>query len=160
MATASGEALVSLPGESRAVVAISTNGAFTEDAGRLLNESVRVLRTGGLLFVYGQPRELPLWGEHLALAGDDAARLVFKYWIALDLDDTPRNGFLKPAHRGLLMFLKQDAQRKKPAAPPLNTAHVKVTHQFCAACKQNVKDWGGKKHLMNPKGVALSDVWR
>ena len=42
----------------------------------------------------------------------------------------------------------------------LNTAEVKVPHAFCAACKANLKDWGGKKHLMNPKGVALSDVWR
>src|SRR5262249_30276261 len=23
-----------------------------------------------------------------------------------------------------------------------------------------LKDWGGKKHLMNPLGTALSDVWR
>src|SRR5262245_34472010 len=31
----------------------------------LIEESVRVLREGGLLFVYGLPRELTVWGEQL-----------------------------------------------------------------------------------------------
>lgn len=142
------------------MVAISATGDFTDAAGRLLGEGIRILRTGGLLFVYGHPRELPMWGERLAATRTESARMVFKYWIALDLDDTPRTDSLKPAHRGLLMFLKESVTRKKPSAPPLNTADVKVPHAFCAACGKNVKDWGGKKHLMNPKGVALSDVWR
>ena len=86
--------------------------------------------------------------------------MAFKYWIALDVDDAPRAGFLKPSHRGVLLFLKVDPRRKSRAPFQLNTGEVKVPHQFCAACKLNVKDWGGKKHLMNPKGAALSDVWR
>lgn len=160
MATESGDALRSLPPESRAVIVLSAGGGFAEDATALLDECLRILRTGGLLFVYGHPRELPLWGERLAATRTESARMVFKYWIALELDDTPRAEALKPAHRGLLMFLKQPVSRAKAIAPPLNTAAVKVPHAFCAACGKNVKDWGGKKHLMNPKGVALSDVWR
>lgn len=172
IATASGEALRSQPVESRAVVLLSVHSEPRErlvvtageglgaDSKHLLSEGVRMLRPGGLLFVYGHPRELPLWGEQLSAATGETWRMVFKYWIALGIDDTPRADFLKPAHRGLLMFLKDDPKRKKPAAPPLNSAAVKVSHQFCAACRQNVKDWGGKKHLMNPKGTALSDVWR
>lgn len=160
LATEKGDALCSQRPESRAVVVLSASGGVTEDGERLLNEGVRILRTGGLLFVYGHPRELPLWGERLVSMRAESAQMVFKYWIALDLDDTPRTDSLKPAHRGLLMFLKEEITRKKPSAPPLNTADVKLPHAFCAACGRNVKDWGGKKHLMNPKGVALSDVWR
>ena len=172
IATASGEAVRSQAAESRAVVVLSAScdahgGAGTPNAEglaaeseHLLNECVRMLKPGGLLFVYGHPRELPLWGERLAAARGETWRMVFKYWIALDLDDTPRTDSLKPVHRGLLMFLKADLQRRKPSAPPLNTGDVKVPHAFCAACGKNVKDWGGKKHLMNPKGTALSDVWR
>jgi site-specific DNA-methyltransferase (adenine-specific) len=172
LATASGAALRSQPADSRAVVLLSVNSepreravaptgdGLTADSAHLLDECVRMLRPGGLLFIYGHPGELPLWGEQLFAAGGESRRMVFKYWIALGIDDAPRADFLKPMHRGLLMLLKDDPKRKKPAAPPLNNAEVKVAHQFCAACKQNVKDWGGKKHLMNPKGAALSDVWR
>ena len=158
IATGNGDAISSLPSDSRGVLALSTSGAFHDDANRLLQESVRVLRTGGLFFVYGQPRELASWGERLSHFEHEATHLEFKYWIALDLDDTPPEEFLKSSHRGLLMFLK--TARKCPTAPPLNTAEVKVPHLHCAACGKTVKDWGGKKHLMNPKGAALSDVWR
>ena len=139
---------------------VSAGGTLAAEGETLLADCVRVLRPGGLLFVYGHPGELPSWGEHLARAGSETWRMVFKYWIALAIDDAPRGNLLKPSHRGLLMFLKDDPKRKKPSAPPLNTADVKVAHQYCAACKLNVKDWGGKKHLMNPNGAALADVWR
>ena len=172
IATASGEAVRSQASDSRAVVVLSasfdprvgtiapsTDGLVVESA-HLLGECMRMVKPGGLLFVYGHPRELPLWGERLAAVNSESWRMVFKYWIALDLDDTPRTDSLKSVHRGLLMFVKQPAQQKKPSALPLNTAEVKVAHQYCVACKQNVKDWGGKKHLMNPRGAALADVWR
>lgn len=162
----------SQPSESRAVVVLSTSFDARAGAGapgadglaveseHLLGECVRMVKPGGLLFVYGHPRELPFWGERLAATSTESGRMVFKYWIALNLDDAPRTDALKPGQRGLLLFMKQPAQQKKSSAPPLNTADVKVPHAFCAACGANVKDWGGKKHLMNPKGTALSDVWR
>jgi DNA modification methylase len=160
IATVDGEALHSQPAESRGVVVVSAGGAMTAKAARVLAGCVRALRLGGWLFIYGQPCELASWGEHLVRAGDETWRMVFKYWIALEIDDAPGDGFLKPSHRGLLMFLKTDPRRKSPMPFHLNTTEVKVPHAFCAACKLNVKDWGGKKHLMNPKGVALSDIWR
>lgn len=160
LATGNGEALRTLAPDSRGVLVVSATGVLDADARRLLDESLRVLRPGGWLFVYGLPRELPDWGVQLAHAGDETWRMIFKYWIALEMDAPRRDGFLKLVHHALLMFLKQDTGRKTPAPFPLNTADVKVPHAFCAACGQNVKDWGGKKHLMNPKGTALSDVWR
>jgi DNA modification methylase len=158
--SADGAALRSFDSESRYVVVVSASSALESGAKRLLDDCVRVLRCGGWLFVYGQPRDLPSWGEHFVRIADNSGQMVFKYWIALEMDDAPSNGFLKPSHRGLLMFLKADARRKTPQRFQLKTADVKVPHRFCAACGENLKDWGGKKHLMNPKGAALSDVWR
>ena len=58
------------------------------------------------------------------------------------------------------MFMKTDPALKKPAKFVLHTGETRVPHRNCTACGQNVKDWGGKKHLLNPAGSALSDVWR
>lgn len=51
------------------VIAVSaangvTHGKLIPPARDLLAESRRMLRPGGLLFVYGRPAELPHWGEH------------------------------------------------------------------------------------------------
>ena len=149
-----------MPPESRAVVVLSAGAELDAQAAPLLEDCVSVLRQSGLLFIYGLPRELSSWAEHLTRAGDETGRMIFKYWLALEIDEAPRAGFLKPVHRGLVMFIKNDPRRKTPAALPLNAAEVKAPHRFCTACNKNVKDWGGKKHLMNSKGTALSDVWR
>jgi DNA modification methylase len=167
------DALAGEAPESRDVVAVSTHfdpaaklavtpprrENLSAESMALLGECVRVLRCGALLFVYGAPRELAFWGRHLEQLRVHGARLVFKYWIALDLDDAPRGDFLKPTHLGLLLFQKLDVNRKSPTPFPLDTAEERVPHLSCAACGRSLKDWGGKKHLMNPKGAALSDVW-
>jgi site-specific DNA-methyltransferase (adenine-specific) len=166
--------LVSFPSKSRDVVVVSTafdphaksKAQLRVDSGlnlssiSLLDEVVRVLKYGGLLFIYGLPRKLSYWGEHLSNLRDGADRMIFKYWIALDIDKTPGNGLLKPAHLGVLMYLKSRADRKGVSPFHLNTEVVRIPHANCAACGRTLKDWGGKKHLMNPKGAALSDVWR
>ena len=133
---------------------------LTDNSIQLMQECVRALRFGGLLFIYGTPHELPFWGQRLSQMRDDNLQMVFKYWIALDIDAAPSTGFLKPTHQGLLMFLKSKSNTRSLSAFHLNTSAVRVPHAFCRACGLNVKDWGGKKHLMNPKGTALSDVWR
>jgi site-specific DNA-methyltransferase (adenine-specific) len=115
---------------------IVLSGSHTTDQ---LDHHVRYLRPGGLLFVYGEPRWLPELAVHLSRP------LVFKYWIVLDISST---------HRGLLMFWKPAGRFH------LNTDAVRVPHALCAACGRYLKDWGGKRHLMNPRGAALSDVWR
>ncbi len=129
-------------------------------ARQLLAEALRVLQPGGLLFIYGTPAELPHWGEYLLTAPEVAEQAGFKYWIALDLNDRSREGFLLPAHQGLLLFVKRNPARKTPPPFQLHVNAVRVPHRNCTACGQNVKDWGGKKHLLNPLGAAPSDVWR
>ena len=106
--------------------------------------TVHVVTAGDLVFVYGTPRDLVEWSQ------THARDLVFKYWIALDIADEPRAGFLKPTHRGLLLYCKPGTKIKT----------VRIPHAQCSACGRTLKDWGGKKHLMHPRGAALSDVWR
>lgn len=119
-------------------------------AGAVLDDCVAAVRPGGLLFVYGEPAALPELGVRLRRS------LVFKYWIALDIADAPAGEALPPAHRGLLLFWKPGPR----ASFSLNTRTVRVPFASCAACGKSLKDWGGKRHLMNPLGTALSDVWR
>lgn len=168
------EQISSISDESRDVIVISSHFEPKEklqrcppsgyildnDVKRLLTECARVLKFGGLLFVYGLPQHLAYWGEFLYFYRSDGTQLLFKYWVALDIDDAPRSYTLKPTHLGLLMFLKSKANSSSPTPFHLNTDTVRVPHGYCTACKEHVKDWGGKKHLMNPNGVALSDVWR
>ncbi len=131
---------------SRAIASQSVT--LTDENVQLLNDCVAALRPGGLLFVYGQPARLPPYAVHLA------RQLTFKYWIALDIADAPRTGALKPSHLGLLLFWKPGGKFQ------INNTTVRVPHATCAACGKPLKDWGGKKHLMNPTGTALADVWR
>jgi DNA modification methylase len=168
------EKLSRLSSESRNVIVVSTlfnsadklrfvpplNYELTDNSVGLLNECARVLRFGGLLFIYGMPHHLAFFGQHLSNIGSDKIEMVFKYWITLDIDDAPRGDSLKPTSQGLLMCLKSKSGSRSPSPFHLNTSTVRVRHAYCSACGQNVKDWGGKKHLMNPRGTSLSDVWR
>lgn len=164
--------LVELPAESQSVITISTffhpektpvppaNFRLTQDSVALLNDSIRALSFGGLLFVYGTPHDLAYYGEHLSNFEDEKIKMLFKYWITLAIDDAPRADGLKPESMGLLMYLKSHKGKASPTPFELNTNAVRFAHNYCTACKENTKDWGGKKHLMNPAGTALSDVWR
>lgn len=174
LVAASGDALSAVPAGSVEALVLSTRfdpgtkrptgtaGALplSNDSQALLAAGFRVLKAGGLLFVYGLPEELPRWGERLLDCNDASGKMVFKHWIALDLDAAPRAGSLKPSHLGLLLFWKS-----KPGARPapkfqIHTNAVRIPHALCAACGRSLKDWGGKKHLMHPMGAAISDVWR
>jgi DNA modification methylase len=171
---ASAEELAGLAPESHDTVVLSTHfepeaksetapdfaAKLAADSVRLLDECARLLKPGGLLFVYGMPRELAFWGEHLSELRAGKPRMIFKYWIALDVDDVPAGETLKPTHLGLMVYLKNAPDLKKQPLLRLNTDDVRTPHLNCAACGRTLKDWGGKKHLMNPKGAALSDVWR
>lgn len=105
----------------------------------VLDQAADGLPPGDLLFVSGRPDKLAPAGAHLS------ARLVFKYWITLDLAGR---------HEGLLLFWKPGGKFR------LHTDAARVPHATCAACGKTLKDWGGKRHQMNPRGTVPSDVWR
>lgn len=110
-----------------------------------LDECVRALKNGGLLFVQGCPEYLPELGVYLD------RYLNFKYWIAVESTIQHRESGLPSVHGAVLLFAKgSDRFRVK---------RTRFPHQYCAFCKRTLKDWGGKAHLMHPDGYVISDVW-
>lgn len=109
------------------------------------------LKNGGILFVYGIPQELPYYANFL----DINSIMKFKYWIALEIGDIKKTNGLICSHLGILMYVKGEKAKFH-----LNTKKVRIPYTACSACLKNIKDWGGKKHLINKKGSALSDVWK
>lgn len=111
-----------------------------------LEGMIRVLKPGGSLFLWN----LPKWNLQLgAFLGE---RLTFRHWIAVDIKySLPINGRLYPSHYSLLYFVKGDrAAIFHPDRLPV---------PCCRHCGGELKDYGGYKDKMNPKGVNLSDVW-
>ncbi|GBQ84727.1 DNA methylase N-4/N-6 domain-containing protein [Acetobacter malorum DSM 14337] len=111
-----------------------------------LDECVRLLRDGGSLFLWN----LPKW--NISLGSYLMRHLTFRHSIAVDFKcGMPVRGRLYPAHYSLLYFVK--GQRPAIFHPD------RLPLQCCRHCGGEVHDYGGKKSVMNPSGVSLSDVW-
>lgn len=124
-----------------------------------LKHCANLVSEGGILYVYGLPYDLPQYGSYLNTLALGDFRLIFKYWIVLNIDAKKRAETLQPAHQGLLLYVKSKLSEKTSNGFHLTPGRVRVPHQYCAHCGKNLRDWGGKKHLMNPAGSALSDIW-
>lgn len=111
-----------------------------------LRECNRVLKPGGSLFVYN----LPKWNIHLG-AYLSNLKLDFRHWIAIEHKSSlPIAGRLYPAHYSLLYFSKGKPARFQRIRTPIET---------CRHCGGEIRDYGGHRNAMNPKGVNLKDVW-
>lgn len=111
-----------------------------------LNELVRVMKPGASLFLWN----LPKW--NLALGGYLSQYLTFRHWIAVDIKySLPIRGRLYPSHYSLLYYVKGD----KPAI--FHPDRLPIV--CCRHCGGELRDYGGYKNKMNPKGVNISDVW-
>ncbi|MEO5338778.1 MAG: site-specific DNA-methyltransferase [Magnetospirillum sp. WYHS-4] len=111
-----------------------------------LGEMIRLLKPGGSLFLWN----LPKW--NLALGAFLGSRLTFRHWVAVDIKySLPIQNRLYPSHYSLLYFVKGD----KPAIFHPDRLPVPC----CRHCGGELRDYGGYKDKMNPKGVNLSDVW-
>jgi site-specific DNA-methyltransferase (adenine-specific) len=111
-----------------------------------LDESIRVLKDGGLFFLQGTPDYLPELGVYLD------QRLTFKYWIAIHSASQQLRAGLPTTHAAVLLFVKGNTR--------FEINKVRFPHETCQYCGKSLKDWGGKSHLMNPDGCAISDVWK
>jgi site-specific DNA-methyltransferase (adenine-specific) len=111
-----------------------------------LTECIRLLKPGGALFVWNLPR----WNAELAAFLN--GRLTFVHWIAVDIKySLPIQGRLYPSHYSLLYYVK---------GPQARVFHPdRLPMQVCPHCAGDLRDYGGYKAKMNPKGVNLSDVW-
>lgn len=113
---------------------------------RWIDEGVRLLKPGGAFYLYN----LPKW--NILLSAYLAERLTFRHWIAVDIKfSLPIQGRLYPSHYSLLYFVK--------GAKPNTFNPPRLPLETCRHCGGEIKDYGGYKSKMNPKGVNLSDVW-
>ncbi|NIA70085.1 site-specific DNA-methyltransferase [Pelagibius litoralis] len=113
---------------------------------RWIDEIIRLLKPGGALFLWN----LPKW--NLPLGAYVGEKLTFRHWITVDIKySLPITGRLYPSHYSLLYFIKG----KRPAIFHPD----RLPMPCCRHCGGELKDYGGYKNKMNPKGVSLSDVW-
>lgn len=111
-----------------------------------LTECVRILKPGGSLFIYNLPKWNILLGAFLA-----EKDLKFRHWIAIEISAClPIPGRLHPSHYSLLYYTK---------GKPKIFRRIRTPIQKCRHCGGEVKDYGGHRDAMNPKGVTLKDVW-
>jgi site-specific DNA-methyltransferase (adenine-specific) len=119
---------------------------YLEWSRQWINEMVRVLKPGGALFLWN----LPKW--NLPLGAYTSTKLTFRHWIAVDMKYTlPIPKRLYPSHYSLLYFIK--------GKKPLIFHPDRIPTPCCRHCGGEIKDYGGYKDKMNPKGVNLADVW-
>jgi site-specific DNA-methyltransferase (adenine-specific) len=111
-----------------------------------LDEMIRLLKPGGALFLWNLPKwNLPL-GAYLG------EQLTFRHWVAVDMKySLPIANRLYPSHYSLLYFIKGE----RPAIFHPDRLPIAC----CRHCGGEVRDYGGYKGAMNPKGINLSDVW-
>jgi len=127
------------------------NIASSETLAKLVACSNNLLADNGYLFIYGTPAQLVEAYKNIPKTSK------FRYWISVDaIDEIEKNTSdnLKHSHLGILMISKGDKYAS------LDTKNTRLPYIACSSCGRNVKDWGGKKHLMNTKGAGVSDVWR
>jgi len=110
-----------------------------------LAESIRVLAPGGSLFVFNLPRWLIEYGAFLNRNG-----MLFRHWIAMRMPKAfPRGQRLSPAHYGCVYYTKGD---------PKTFNRIFVPIQTCRHCGGEIRDYGGHRKALNPRGINLMDV--
>jgi site-specific DNA-methyltransferase (adenine-specific) len=111
----------------------------------IIRESERVLMPGGALYVY----HLPSLATQLTGLLNEIFQ--FRHWIAISMKNTfVRGNWLYPAHYALLYYTK---------GSPAHFYRPKLTPQKCRHCNSYIKDYGGYRHIIEKKGINLSDIW-
>lgn len=124
----------------------SSNHEYLIWCEKWINESVRVLKVGGALFLYN----IPKWAHKLAMLIENN-HMVFRYWIAISMKNNyPRGNGLYPAHYALLYFTKGE---------PEVVNKLRIPIPLCRHCGKEIKDYGGHRHKINEEGLNLSDFW-
>jgi len=108
-------------------------------------EGSRILKPGGAFFLYATPELALKFGRFLE------QRLQFRHWIALSMKGTfPRGRKLYPAHYALLYYTR---------GVPRTFNKVRLPIPICRHCGGELKDYGGHRKKLNPKGLNLTDFW-
>jgi site-specific DNA-methyltransferase (adenine-specific) len=123
---------------------LQPDGSYLAFITSILEESARILRSGGSLYLYHIPR----WAVRLAPVLEKHLR--FCHWIAISMKNGyPRRKGLYPAHYALLHYTRgTPSVLRRPTVPP----------PACPHCDEYIRDYGGyREHVEN--GINLSDVW-
>lgn len=111
-----------------------------------ISQCVRTLKPGGAFFLYNLPKWNILLGAYLSELG-----MEFRHWIAVEISAClPIPGRLHPSHYSLLYYTK---------GKPKTFRRIRTPILQCRHCGGEIKDYGGHRDAMNPKGVTLKDVW-
>jgi site-specific DNA-methyltransferase (adenine-specific) len=113
---------------------------------RWVDQCIRVLKPGGSFFLYNIPKWNVILGAYLM-----EKNLTFRHWIAVSIKfGLPIPSRLYPAHYSLLYYTK---------GKPKTFRSIRTPIQTCRHCGGEIRDYGGHRGAMNPKGVNLMDVW-
>lgn len=111
-----------------------------------IDQSIRVLKPGGSLFIFNLPKWCIDYGAYLNQKG-----MLFRHWIACRMPKAfPRGKKMSPAHYGLIYYTKGE-----PAV--FNKIYTPI--QVCRHCGGEIRDYGGHRKSLNEKGINLMDVW-
>lgn len=122
------------------------------DFNEIIDDAYRHLKINGFIYVYGNPSVVAyLVGNYLK----EQSNLDFRYWIAINTNaNLGKEHSLSRNHIAAIMLIRKDSD-----IYDFDTESCRTRRFACPTCFRNSKDWGGKKHLLNTKGVAISDVW-
>jgi site-specific DNA-methyltransferase (adenine-specific) len=119
---------------------------YIEWCKKWIKECIRILKPGGAIFIYNLPKWNIIFGNHLIESGLD-----FRHWIAINIKlSLPITGRLYPSHYSLIYYTK---------GKPNTFNKIRTPIDRCRHCGEEIKDYGGHRGAMNPKGVNLTDVW-
>lgn len=111
-----------------------------------LLECVRLLAPGGALFVYN----LPYWNTYTANILNNY--LNFRHLIGISMKGLmPVQKKLSPEHYSLLYYIKGENPRV------FNKQRIPI--ETCRHCGGEIRDYGGKKKDLDPKGILISDIF-
>lgn len=111
-----------------------------------IDECIRVLKKGGSLFIYNIPKWNIVIANYLL-----EKKMHFRDWIVVDIKlGLPIPGRLYPSHYSLLYFTK---------GRHCVFHNIRTPIRLCRHCGGEVKDYGGHRRFLNPKGINLTDVW-
>lgn len=123
-----------------------SNKDYIEWCKKWIIECIRILKPGGAFFIYNLPKWNVILGNYLVESGLD-----FRHWITINIKlSLPISGRLYPSHYSLLYFSKGN---------PNTFNRIRTPIERCRHCGGEIKDYGGHRSAMNPKGVNLTDVW-
>ncbi len=109
-------------------------------------ECIRILAPGGSIFVYN----LPYWNTHISMILNKY--LNFRHWISISMKGArPVKNKLNPEHYSLLYYIKGETPRT------FNQQRIPI--QTCRHCGGEIRDYGGKIKLLDPRGILVSDIF-